>query len=135
MDKVDGGIAILSIILVIVLLILGPCGEHPLGGGFTYFESPRMISYWNMKDTLHLDIPKDVLSYKNTLNYLLVKQRPAQYPDVLDDTKYVYPHGRDTVYYFFIDKRAKEVTGPLLYSEMETYLKDKDLVKMLKKLD
>jgi hypothetical protein len=134
MDKVNKiKIVLLSIICIIVFFIWGAREEHHLGRGFTYFESPGHVAYWKKGDTLHFDIPPKVLSYKNTWNTLLVKQHPRQYPHI-EDTPYFYPYGRDTIYYFFVDKRSRTVTGPLLYSEMESFLQERDLSQMLHNL-
>ena len=71
MDKIDKiKIVLLSIICVIVFFIWGAREEHHLGRGFTYFESPEHVAYWKKGDTLHYNIPPNVLSYHNTWNAL-----------------------------------------------------------------
>lgn len=107
--------------------------QHYLGKGFKYFEVPSSINYWRLGDTLHFDIAPDVISYWNNPNNILVKQHPLKYGDIMFQEP-LYPYGRDTVYYWFIDKRTKEVFGPALYSEMEVYLHDKQLEKNWKQL-
>ena len=135
MDKVKRKkMALLAIICLFILFSWGGCEEHRLGRGFTFFESPGMVCYWERGDTLNFNIPSKVLSYKNSYNYLLVKQHPGRYPH-REDTPYIYPYGRDTVYYFFIDKKTKRVTGPMLYSEMEAYLQNIGIADMLHKLN
>ena len=135
MDKVNKRkILLLSLICFIVLSFWGAREEHYLGRGFTYIESPSLITYWKRNDTLQFDISPKVLSYNNSWNFLLIKQRPNPYPHI-EDTPYNYAFGRDTVYYFFIDKSTKKVTGPLLYADMELFLREKDLSQMLQKLE
>lgn len=135
MDKIKKNkIAIVAVICIIVLFIGGASEEHKLGKGFTYFETPGFVAYWKKGDTLQFNIPPKVIAYHNTCGALLIKQHPSRYSHS-EDTQYVYPLGKDTVYYFFIDKYTKEVTGPLLYSEMDTFLHEKKLEQMLKKLE
>jgi hypothetical protein len=45
-----------------------------------------------------------------------------------------YPYGRDTLYYFLIDKKEKTIMGPLLYSDMEAFLQEKNLERLLDSL-
>ena len=132
MDKIkDKGILI--ILVCIVLFIYAHIGEVNLGRGFIFYESPSFISYYRKQDSLRFDIPPQVVSYKNTLNYLLVMQRPEKYDNVMF-SQYVYPYGRERLYYWFIDKRSKEVVGPMLYPEMQLYLKGKNQENLLKKI-
>lgn len=134
MDKVDRAkLFFIALLCLVVLFIWGSSEEHHLGRGFSYFESPSSVFYWKKGDTLQFNIPPDVLSYHNTWNTLLVKQHPRPYPH-FEDTPFDYPMGRDTVYYFFIDKHTKEVTGPLPYSEMESFLQERDLSQSLHNL-
>lgn len=124
-------VILLLAILFVILQCFGFIDEVPLGNGFTFFgDGPVFISYRKKGDTLSFDIPPDVLAYKNTRRNLLVMHYPAPYDHPMF-TSYVYPHGRDTTYYFFIDKKSKEVTGPLLYSEMVDFLKGKNLEEMM----
>lgn len=135
MDKIKlRNTCIIILSFIILLAIWGIRENHYLGRGFTYFEDPSFVSYWRFGDTIHFNIPPDILSYKNTWNTLLIKQKPRHFEHT-DDTHYEYYQGRDSVYYFFVDKKNKEVIGPLLYPEMEAFLQERDFVSLLNKLD
>lgn len=105
-----------------------------LGGGLKYYEELRYIQYKRIWDVVSFDVPPDVMSYKNSCNFILAKQYPKVYNSGGFFTHYEYPCGIDTVYFWLIDKRSKELTGPLLESDMEKVLKEKNLEKMMKKL-
>ena len=126
-------VLLLSSLLILLCLFFYPSEEHSLGKSFTYFENPSFISYWNRKDTLQFEIPPVVQSYTNTKNYILAQQHPNKNDDYLFP-HYDYPYGRDSTYYWFIDKQTKELTGPLLYSEMELFLKDRGFLYLLMNL-
>ena len=131
MDKVKYVILLACIILILFYLTC-PSERH-LGRGFVYFEDPSSIQYWRRNDSRTIDIGPDIISYNNTWNYLLVKQKPDKYKNIFDLETH-YPYGRDSVYYWFIDKRTKEIVGPITYNEMETYLNDIDLSSLIVKL-
>lgn len=124
---------VVLILIVLAVVPLFDTGEHHLGKGFTYFEENRSISYWKIKDTLSLDIPPRVVSYCNMKDMLFVKQHPSKYDDVMYKT-IEYKYGRDTTYFWLIDKCTKNVVGPILYSEMEAYLLKINEYQLLEKL-
>ena len=64
---------------------------------------------------------------------LFVKQHPSKYDDVMYKT-IEYKYGRDTTYFWLIDKCTKNVVGPILYSEMEAYLLKTNEYQLLEKL-
>ncbi len=124
---------LLLLVIVTLLIVFGNNGEHHLGNGFHYFEDPGTIDYWKRGDTLKLEIPAYVLSYKNTRKWLLVEQKPREFPNAMEAAVY-YPYGRDTLYYYLIDKKEKTIMGPLLYSDMEAFLQEKNLERLLDSL-
>ena len=132
MDKVKYVILLACIILILFYLTC-PSERH-LGRGFVYFEDPSSIQYWRRNDSRTIDIGPDIISYNNTWNYLLVKQKPDKYKNIFDLETH-YPYGRDSVYYWFIDKRSKVLNGPMLYSSMSTFLSEKNLEHLLNELD
>ena len=101
-----------------------------------------MIDYWRKGDTAIVFIPPEVYSYTNTRDYsytntrdyILAKQKPEQFDQTVYPNHYEYPYGRDTIYYWFVDKKGKKLVGPFLYSEMESYLKRNNLDKMFDEL-
>ena len=123
-------------LLLFILVIIPLCdiGEVNLGGGFSYFEEPSFIQYWERKATHSYDIPPYIMAYNNKKNYLFVKQRPMKYRHVMF-TDSIYPNGRDTVYYYLANKKTKELTGPLLFSDMQSFLKQKNLEYLMDSLE
>lgn len=124
---------ILFLALLFTISLLFNSEAHHLGKGFIYSEVPSYINYQRRGDTLRFDIAPDVIAYWNNPKNILIKQHPQKYGSIMFQEPQ-YPYGRDTVYYWFIDKRTKEVFGPALYTEMEVYLHDKQLKKNLKQL-
>lgn len=118
-----GGILTACILGSICLSCIFDTGEVNLGKGFKYFEDTRGIYYWRIGDSTSVEIPPIVMSYSNSRRFLLVKQRPTKYDNVIYQ-QISYPSGRDSTYYWLIDKQTKEVTGPLLFSEMQIILTD-----------
>ena len=131
MDKIKKWIVPILIIILVTMFFPLDSGMNRLGRGFVLFDNePCFISYQNMRDSVRIDIPPRILSYKNSLNCLLIKQCPERIDNALFP-HYHYPYGRDTVYYWFIDKRKKKVTGPLRYDEMQSFLKGCHKERML----
>ena len=128
--------AITAIIVVLLYSSLFYSEEKNLGGGFKYFGGHYAdISYWSLGDTTTVFIPPHVLSYVNTKQYILVKQHPLQFDDAIYPKFYEYSYGRDSTYYWFVDKQEKSLIGPLLLPDMESFLREKDLSQMLQKLE
>jgi hypothetical protein len=98
--------------------ILSPLFYDPdienLGGGFTY--------YAEQKDILgRVDIPPYITSFDYDGKYVIVKQKPKKYHEAIyDKRKYVYPLGRDTIYYWLIIKKEQKVLGPLTLSQFDS---------------
>ncbi len=125
------------IVLLIYSVLFPPSGEKVLGDGYFYLECEghtRHIYYMKEGDSTTVFIPPEVLSYVNTGIFILAKQKPNQFDEAIYPKFYNYPSGRDTTYYWFVDKQEKCLTGPLLYSEMESFLQEKDLLQMMHKL-
>jgi hypothetical protein len=125
------------VVLLLYSVLFPPSGERVLGDGYFYIECEghtRHIYYWKEGDSTTVFIPPEVLSYVNTSKFILAKQKPNQFDEAIYETFYNYPSGRDTTYYWFVNKHEKYLIGPLLYSEMESFLQDKDLLLMLPKL-
>lgn len=117
-------------------LLFPPSEEKYLGNGFRLFGGhDSEIYYWALGDTTTVFIPPDVMSYVNTKRYILARQKPHQFDDAVYPKFYKYPFGRDTTYYWFVDKQEKSLRGPFLYTEMESFLQEKDLSQMLQKLE
>lgn len=125
------------VVLLFYSVLFPPSGEKVLGDGYFYIECEghtRHIYYWKEDDSTTVFIPPEVLSYVNTSRFILAKQKPNQFDEAIYEKFYNYPSGRDTTYYWFIDKQAKSLAGPLLYSEMESFLQERDLSPMMQEL-
>ena len=73
-----------------------------LGSGFVYNAEHKHILG-------KIDIPPNVISYDYDKYFVVVKQKPTEFTDAIyDKTKYVYPLGRDTVYYWLIVKEEQK---------------------------
>lgn len=134
MDKIRLKNVLFLVLFVIVLLPFLDTGKVRLGGGFYYYDDGAyFIDYWKRGDSLQFTIPPEVLSYYNNRRILIIKQQPREC-DYRMHSRYDYPYGRDSVYYWYIDKRNKEINGPMLYSDMDSFLQNIHLEHKLKKL-
>jgi hypothetical protein len=78
-----------------------------LGNGFVYDEEHKDIIG-------KIDIPPTVISYDYDKNFIVAKQKPKEFNEAIyDKMEYVYPLGRDTVYYWLIVKQEQSIFGPL----------------------
>lgn len=132
-------IAVWAFVAIIVWFlyssIFPPYEGKNLGDGFRFLgDYNSHINYWALGDSTTVFIPPEVLSYVNTKQYILARQTPHQSDDAIYPKFYSYPYGRDSTYYWFVDKQDKCLTGPLLLSEMESFLQKKGLSQMLQKL-
>lgn len=126
------------VVLLLYSVLFPPSGEKVLGDGYFYIECEghtRHIYYWKEGDSTTVFVPPEVILYVNTSRFILAKQEPNQFDEAIYEKFYKYPFGRDTTYYWFVDKQEKSLKGPLLYSEMESFLQEKDLSQMLQKLE
>ena len=91
-----------------------------------YYDEAQIVVRQNNTDTLKLIIPSKVISFNNTLTTILIEQQPDKYDNVIFP-HYDYPSGRDSTYYWFIDKQSNYYFGPVVYSDMKSFLCDKQL--------
>ena len=125
------------VFLLLYSVLFPPSGEKVLGEGYFYIECEghtRHIYYWEECDSTIVFIPPEVLSYVNTNFFILAKQKPNQFDEAIYEMFYEYPYGRDTIYYWYVDKHNKSLIGPLLLSEMESFLREKQLEEILDNL-
>ena len=101
--------------LYIFLCLLHMCDTNStnLGSGFTYYEEHKDISG-------KIDIPPTIISYDYDDDFIVAKQKPKEFNDAIYDKRdYVYPLGRDTVYYWLIIKESQQVIGALDYDSFQ----------------
>ena len=108
--------ALLFISIGIIFSLLSN-DEVKLGNNYVYDSECRHI-------TGKIDIPPVVDSYKFNKRYIVAKQSPTPYDNVIyDKMNYNYYLGRDTVYYWIIDKQTGKVWGPTDYNKYISILR------------
>ena len=114
MFKIKNIISILLLAIVFLIawttitLIFSDDSED-LGGGFTYYSEQKMISG-------KFQIPPIILKYAYNSEIIIVKQYPTKFKDIMYDD-YDYTLGRDTIYYWIIEKKTNTLVGPVSYDE------------------
>jgi hypothetical protein len=108
--------------LVCLLLFLSQMCDTDsikLGGGFTYNAENKHILGQN------IDIPPTIISYDYDRHFIVAKQKPKKFNEAIyDKMEYIYPLGRDTVYYWLIIKKKKTVFGALDYDSFQKLKKE-----------
>ncbi len=108
-------VEILALCLTIIVIWCIVFPEKKLGKGYFYDNDDDRIF------GPVIDIPREVLQYDYNRRYIVVKQRPEKWPDdPLYERTYSYPWGRDTIYYWIIDKQENSYYGPMLYDEFDS---------------
>jgi hypothetical protein len=80
-----------------------------LGSGFMYNSKHKHIIG-------KIDIPPTIISYAYNKHFIVASQKPKEFNEAIyDKIEYIYPLGRDTVYYWLIVKQEQKVLGPLDY--------------------
>ena len=100
-------LAIVFLIAWTTITLIFCDGSEDLGGGFTYYPEQKMISG-------KFQIPPIILEYKYNSEIIIVKQHPTKYKDIMYDD-YDYTLGRDTIYYWIIEKKTNTLVGPVNY--------------------
>ena len=111
MDKVKIFIIGCGILLFLCLFLffsqMCDTDSKNLGNGFVYNAEHKHILG-------NIDIPPAVVSFDYDKNYIIAKQEPVQFHNAIYDKKeYIYPQGRDAIYYWLILKEDQKVFGPL----------------------
>lgn len=108
-----GGVLIISFLIFVALFFLlfhNP--NEDLGGGYTYYSEQKFISG-------DYEIPPVVLEYKYNDNVIVVKQRPMKHGNIMYAENNYYL-GRDTIYYWIIEKNSQKIIGP---TDQKSFLK------------
>lgn len=111
-----------KIIALFHILLFTKCGVNDveMGGGYVYHEDIKAI----LSETNNQEIPSVVESYSYNDNYIIAKQKPSVYADVIytysdSFSGNRYALGLDTSYFWIIQKETGDVFGPLLKTEFE----------------
>lgn len=83
--------------------------NEDLGGGYTYYSEQKIISG-------KFQIPPTIQEYKYDSEIIIAKQHPTKHKDIMY-ADYNYPFGRDTIYYWIIDKKANTFSGPMNHND------------------
>ena len=115
----------------IFIFIIGICiyyslqtnDEVKLGNNYAYDSNCHHI-------TGEIDIPPVVISYKFDNRFIVAKQSPTPCDNVIyDKMEYNYYLGRDTIYYWIIDKQTGKFYGPIDYNQYDSLLKKYTVLK------
>jgi hypothetical protein len=101
-------------ILILTCIICG-CSDYSenLGCGYTYVHEGGNDNYiFYEYPAKGGEIPSNIISFDYDKQFIIAKQKPNEY-DCAYEKEYVYPLGRDTVYYWLIVKQQQKVFGPL----------------------
>ncbi len=82
------------------------------GNGYVLFTDEGVLC--GQKDDLRIYIPWKVEKYESNHRFIVARQHPGTY-DTFEE-HIIYPSGRDTTYYWIIDKDNDRIYGPVLYS-------------------
>lgn len=88
-----------------------------LGSGFVYNAEHKHILG-------KIDIPPTIISYNYDKHFIIVKQKPKKNNEAIyDKIEYIYPSGRDTIYYWLIIKEEQKVFGAMDYESFQNLKK------------
>lgn len=116
---------VLTIIFVFIIFLfislIYDSDNKKLGDDFGYnAENKHIVG--------NVDIPPTIISYDYDKHFIIDKQKPKAYNEAIyDKMEYIYPLGRDTIYYWLIIKQEQKVIGPLDY---DSFLKLKKEYKV-----
>ena len=108
---------IILIICIGVFFSLSSTDEAKLGSNYVYDPEHRHI-------VGEIDIPPVVGDYKYNERFIVAKQFPTSVDNIIyDKMEYNYYLGRDTIYYWIIDKQTGKVWGPIDYNKYDSLAK------------
>lgn len=111
--------------------MLCSCSDYfkKLGNGYTFVHEGYSEKYiFHEHPAKGGEVPPTVISYDYNKHFIIAKQKPSDYGEATySGIEYVYPLGRDSVYYWLIVKQEKKVLGPLDY---DSFLKLKKEYKV-----
>jgi hypothetical protein len=115
--KIVFGVFLLLCIFLFFTLMCDTDSKN-LGVGFIYnVEHKHIIG--------KIDIPPTIISYDYDKHFIIVKQKPKEFNEAIyDKMEYMYPLGRDTVYYWLIIKKEQKVFGALDYNSFQKLKKE-----------
>lgn len=106
-----GCLVFIVFIMLFILSLFYNSDLTRLGNGFIYDDGRKDIIGQK-------DIPPNIISYDFDSQFVIVKQRPAKYDNVMYPN-YTYPMGRDAIYYWLIIKKEGKVIGPLDFNQFQ----------------
>lgn len=116
MKKQDLYWIIIIIVGIWLVFSLLPHDEVKLGNNYIYDAEHQHILG-------AIDIPPVVDNYKHNRRFIVAKQSPTAFTDAIyDKMEYNYYLGRDTAYYWIIDKQTGKFWGPVDYNKFISIL-------------
>lgn len=119
MDKIKHisfAIALLVLTIIVVLISI-PQKSQDLGGEYWYDKEGKRLFGPD------IDVPPVVKIIRCKEDYIIVEQHPnKEKEEATYEREYNYPCGRDTTYYWVINKKEHAFWGPLLRSELDSVL-------------
>ncbi len=107
----------LFVLTIIVVLISILHNSQDLGDEYWYDKEGKRVFGPD------IDVPPvaKIIQYRG--DYIIVEQNPnKEHEEATYEREYIYPSGRDTTYYWVINKKEHAFWGPLLRSELDSVL-------------
>lgn len=118
-------IIVISVILVLIDSIMNDFTIY-LGRGYICYDEHQSDVHIYHNEKPQFGIPSNITDYKNTIDWILIRQIPSEekYPKEAFGPFVSYPMGKDTVYYWIVDKKSHQVYGPLFYDDYLNKVKE-----------
>ena len=85
--------------------------ETDLGNGCIYNSKRRDIIG-------KINIPPKIIIYSFNDDFILVKQKPKDFDNIIYGNDVIYPLGRDFIYYWLVVKKEEKLFGPIMYDSL-----------------
>ena len=110
--------------LLLSAFVVQACGLHgdytsALSGGYFLRSEGGIHRDILNYDSGYKEIPANVLSFDYNDEFIVAKQRPADFNEPLYEGHYEYPIGNDTIYFWLVACKLHLIFGPLSQKEFE----------------
>ena len=117
MDKVKYIFMAIILLALIAIGITIPHNECDMGGEYWYDKEGKRVLGPD------IDIPPVAKIIQCKGDYIIVEQEPKkEREEAVYERVYNYPYGRDTTYFWIINKKKHTFSGPLLETELDSVL-------------
>ncbi|HRH71426.1 MAG TPA: hypothetical protein PLB89_18140 [Flavobacteriales bacterium] len=99
----------------LVVLLMSGCSDTTknLGDGYVLVLEGGGSDHIHKEGSTLSGVPYGVTRYDYDDDFIIVKQNPREFDDVIDPREFDYKHGRDTSYFWVISKANSGLWGPL----------------------